>query len=91
MADRQIAQNLVTRHGTVVRDTDQPLPELSSICLMDDHGQVHWFAELPQKDDSYLDEMTLLDADTLGLTSAFGWRCRIALKDGTMLSKEWMH
>jgi hypothetical protein len=91
MSERQIAQSLTTRHGTVMRDNEDPLPGLSSICLLDDGGQVLWFAELPQKDDSYRDDMTLLDEDTLGLTSWFGWRCRIALRDGTIIGKEWTH
>jgi hypothetical protein len=91
MAERDIEQSLVTRHGTVIRDTTPPLTGLSNICLMDEDGGVRWFAELPQSDDSYRDEVALVDEDTITMMSWFGWRCTVSLRDGTIISKTWTH
>lgn len=89
MSERQIEQDLPTRHGTVVRDNAPPLPGMSGVCLLDADGMVRWFAELPQLDDSYQDDITLVDDDTIALVSWFGWRCRVSLADGTIIAKEW--
>lgn len=89
MAERDIEQTLTTKHGTVVRDNTPPLPGLSNICLLSDDGAVLWFAEIPQKDDSYREDLTLVGDDAITVLSWFGWRCTVSLLDGSITQKTW--
>ena len=77
-----------TKFGILVREDYYQYPEEeSNLYLIDGHGKVKWYAEVPVDKDAYPNPIRFLDEDHIQVASWNCYSCKISLIDGKIITR----